>query len=399
MEMSLKIILKRSLIKIKRIKIIILIIGFLVLTSCNKTSKIKVKGVLSDCDHQPVYFEKVDVFKVKMLDSLIIKNNCRFFFSTEAKLPEFFQLRTSENKIISLLLEPGEKAYISADFNDLGNTLIIKGSKGSVLLNELLRRLEITKSKLDSIYDIYNTSIDESVKENLAAEYKGIIEEHRKYSMSFILDNFSSLACITALYQEIDPQTGLFNRARDIQFYKLVSDSLSKRYPRSNHVTVLRANTNRLLDEYTRQKILSLATAEDYTLPEIALPDIRGDTIKLTTLKGRYVLLSFWASWNKESVNANLKLKEIYNKYHNKGFEIYQVSFDKSVNQWNRAIKFDQLPWLSVNDSTFPKSIIARNYNVNNLPSNYLIDKNMETILGKNLNSDELNNKLSGLFN
>jgi peroxiredoxin len=142
-----------------------------------------------------------------------------------------------------------------------------------------------------------------------------------------------------------------------------------------------------------------IAGSENYVLPEIALPDIKGDTIKLTSLKGRYVLLSFWASWNEESVNANLELKKVYEKYHNKGFEIYQVSFDKSVNQWNRAIKFDELPWLNVNDSTFPQSVTARNYNVNNLPLNYLIDKNMETILGKNLSSDELNNKLSELFN
>jgi peroxiredoxin len=385
--------------RMKRMKIIILILGFFVLISCNRTSKIRVKGVLSNCGHQLVYFEKVDVFKVKKIDSLVIKNNCRFSFSTMAKLPDFYQLRISENKIISLLMEPGEKALISADLNNLGNTLIIKGSKGSILLNELLKKLEITKSKLDSISNIYNNSINESIKENLVEVYKEIIEEHRKYSIAFILDNLSSLACITALYQEINPQTSLFNRIRDIQFYKLVRDSLSQRFPRSNHVVVLKANTDRLLDDYTRRKILSLAGSENYILPEIALPDIKGDTIKLTSLKGRYVLLSFWASWNEESVNANLKLKEIYEKYRDKGFEIYQVSFDKSVNQWNRAIKFDELPWLSVNDSTFPQSIIALNYNVNNLPSNYLIDKNMETILGKNLSSDELNNRLSELFN
>jgi thiol-disulfide isomerase/thioredoxin len=380
-------------------KIIILIFVFFILISCNKTDKIKVKGVLSNCHNQTLYFEKVDVFKIKKIDSLIIKNNCRFSFSTAAKLPDFYQLRISDSKIISLLMEPGEKALISADFNNPVNTLIIKGSKGSILLNELLKKLEITKLKLDSISNIYNNSINESVKENLVEAYKEIIEEHRKYSTAFILDNFSSLACITALYQEISPQTNLFNRARDIQFFKLVTDSLSKKYPRSNHVTVLRANTNKLLNDYNRRKILSLAGSKNYVLPEIALPDIKGDTIKLTSLKGRYVLLSFWASWNEESVNANLELKKVYEKYHNKGFEIYQVSFDKSVNQWNRAIKFDELPWLNVNDSTFPQSVTARNYNVNNLPLNYLIDKNMETILGKNLSSDELNNKLSELFN
>jgi peroxiredoxin len=394
--MNLRIILKKSL---DKMKIAILVLGLFMLTCCTSTDKIRVKGVLLNCSNQIVYFEKVNVFKVKKIDSLTIKNNCRFSFSTRSKLPDFYQVRLSDGKIISLLLEPGEKALISADYNDLNNTLIIRGSEGSILLSELLKRLEITKSKLDSISDIYNNTINESVKENLVEQYKGIIEEHRKYSIAFILDNLSSLACIAALYQEINPETNLFNRIRDIQFYKLVTDSLLKRYPRSNHVTVLKVNTNRLLQDYSSQKILSLADPENYLLPEIALPDIKGDTIKLTSLKGKYVLLSFWASWNKESVNANLKLKEIYKKYHNKGFEIYQVSFDKDANQWARAIKFDELSWLSVNDSAFPASAAALSYNVNNLPSNYLIDKNMETILGKNLSSDELNNKLTELFN
>lgn len=380
-------------------KIIIPVLGLIMLTSCTRTSKIRVKGVLSGCGNQTVYFEKIDAFKLRKIDSLIIKNKCRFSFSTMSKLPDFYQLRFSGDKIISLLLEPGEKALISADYNDLNNTMIIEGSKGSILLNEILKRLEITKSRLDSISDIYNNTMSESAKKDLEEEYKGIIEEHRKYSIAFILENLSSLACITALYQEINPETSLFNRIRDIQFYKLVTDSLSKRYPRSNHVTVLKVNTSRLIQDYSRQKILSLANPENYLLPEIALPDIKGDTIRLSSLKGRFVLLSFWASWNQESIKANLKLKEIYKKYHNKGFEVYQVSFDNNMDQWTRAIKFDELSWLNVIDTAFPKSFAALKYNVDNLPSNYLIDKNMETILGKNLSPDELNNKLSELFN
>jgi len=142
-----------------------------------------------------------------------------------------------------------------------------------------------------------------------------------------------------------------------------------------------------------------MAKPENYVLPEISLPDIKGDTLSLVSLKGSYVLLSFWASWNKASIDANLKFKDVYKKYHKKGFEIYQVSFDKSVRQWQNAVGFDELPWISVNDSSFPNSVIARNYNVNELPWNYLIDKNMINIIGKNITANELNKKLSELFN
>ncbi len=382
-----------------KIKIVVFIAGLFIFTSCIKTGQVKIKGALKNCKNQTLYFEKVDVFKVKPIDSLIMKDNGRFSFSTAAKLPDFYQLRLADNKTIRLLLEPNDKAFISGDVYKLDKTLVIKGSKGSELLNGLLNNLEITKSKLDSISKIFINSDDESVKEELAGQYKKIIEQHRKYSIGFILDNSTSLASIAALYQEIEPGRILFNKARDIQFFKIVTDSLIKIYPKSNHVKVLKVNTDRLLQGYNSQKILSLAKPENFVLPEISLPDVKGDTLRLLSLKGSYVLLSFWASWNKESINANIKLKDVYEKYHKKGFEIYQVSFDKSVKQWHHAIGFDELPWISVNDSSFPKSVIALNYNVNNLPWNYLINRNMDTIIGKNLTADELNKKLSELFN
>jgi peroxiredoxin len=382
-----------------KIKIVVFILGILTLTSCFKSRQVKVKGVLKNCKNQTLFFEKVDVFKVRPLDSIKMKNSGRFAFTTSAKYPDFYQLRISDDKTIKLLLEPDEKAIIRGDANMLDKSLDIKGSSGTLLLNGLMDNIKITKSKLDSLSEIFINSDDTSDKEDLTEQYKNIIEQHRKYSIGFILDNSTSLASITALYQEVEPGRILFYRARDIQFFKIVRDSLIKRYPKSNHVKVLKINTNRLLHGYNNQKILSLANPDNFMLPEIYLPDVKGDSISLLSLKGKYVLLSFWASWNKESINANLKLKDVYKEYRKRGFEIYQVSFDKSARQWNYAVRFDQLPWINVNDSSFPNSLIARNYNVNSLPWNYLIDRNMDNIIAKNLSSEELNKILSELLN
>jgi hypothetical protein len=382
-----------------KIKIVVFILGILTLTSCFRSSQVKVKGVLKNCKNQTLYFEKVDVFKVRPLDSIKMKNSGRFAFTTSAKYPDFYQLRISDDKIIKLLLEPDEKAIIRGDFNRIDKSLDIKGSHGTQLLKGLLDNIEMTKSKLDSLSEIFINSDDTSDKEDLTEQYKNIIEQHRNYSIGFILDNSSSLASITALYQKVEPGRILFYRARDIQFFKIVRDSLIKKYPKSNHVKVLKINTNRLLQGYSNQKLLSLAKPDNFMLPEIYLPDLKGDSTSLLSLKGKYVLLSFWASWNKESINANLKLKDVYEEYHKRGFEIYQVSFDKSARQWHYAVRFDQLPWINVNDSSFPNSLIARNYNVNSLPWNYLIDSNMDNIIAKNLSSEELNKILSELLN
>ena len=382
-----------------KIKIVVFIPGILTLTSCFRSNQVKIKGVLKNYKNQTLYFEKVDVFKVRPLDSMKMKNSGRFAFTTSAKYPDFYQLRISDDKIIKLLLEPKEKAIIRGDANRLDKSLDIKGSSGTLLLKGLLDNIEMTKSKLDSLSEIFINSDNTSEKEYLTEQYKKIIEQHRKYSIGFILDNSTSLASITALYQEVEPGRILFYRARDIQFFKIVTDSLIKRYPKSNHVKVLKINTSNLLQGYNSQKILSLAKPENLVLPEIYLPDVKGDSMSLLSLKGKYVLLSFWASWDKESINANLKLKDVYEKYHKRGFEIYQVSFDKSARQWHYAVRFDKLPWISVNDSSFPNSLIARNYNVNSLPWNYLIDRNMDNIIEKNLSSQELNKLLSELLN
>jgi hypothetical protein len=202
-----------------------------------------------------------------------------------------------------------------------------------------------------------------------------------------------------ALYQEIRPEIYLFNKTRDIQFYKIVRDSLKIRYPKSKHVIVLDNNTEKMLREYKSKKLLSLVKPGEYRLPEIALPDSKGDTVNLLSLKGKYVLLSFWASWNEESITENIKLKDIYNKYNKMGFEIYQVSFDKSIANWIKAINFDELPWLNVCDTAFPNSTAALKYNVQDIPYNYLLDKDMETIIAKNIKPIELNKKLSILLN
>ena len=189
------------------------------------------------------------------------------------------------------------------------------------------------------------------------------------------------------------------NKLRDLQFYKIVTDSLVKKYPRVKQVIALKQNTQKLLSDYYNQKLLSFADTDNIGLPEIALPDSKGDTINLKSLKGKYILLSFWATWNNPSIEYNLGLKDIYQKYKSKGLEIYHVSLDKSIETWNRSIIFDELKWINVIDTTFPYSRAAGVYNVQMLPANYLIDKDFSTIIAKNLLPAQLDAKLAELLN
>ena len=109
---------------------------------------------------------------------------------------------------------------------------------------------------------------------------------------------------------------------------------------------------------------------------EISLPSITGDTLKLSDLKGKVVLLDFWASWCGPCRQANKGLVKLYSKYKDKGFEIFSVSLDDNLNAWARAIKKDKITWLQVNDGGGWNARTARQWNIYAIPTSYVIDRN-----------------------
>jgi len=131
--------------------------------------------------------------------------------------------------------------------------------------------------------------------------------------------------------------------------------------------------------------------------PEIALPNPQGDTVTLSSLRGKYVLLDFWASWCKPCRVENPNLVKAYKKYKEEGFEIYQVSLDKKRSAWLNAIEKDNLNWVHVSDLEFWNSSAARTYNIRSIPASFLLNKEGE-IIDKNLRGDALHKKLHEIF-
>ena len=114
----------------------------------------------------------------------------------------------------------------------------------------------------------------------------------------------------------------------------------------------------------------------------------------LKELDDKMILVSFWASWSKPSIQRNIQLMSLYNRYHKKGFEIYQVSLDQSREDWRKGVSFDQLPWINVSDLQGLNSRAAQVYNIQDIPTDYLIHQE-RGILAKNPDKQTLKRQLS----
>ena len=128
------------------------------------------------------------------------------------------------------------------------------------------------------------------------------------------------------------------------------------------------------------------------------LKNTEGKRIALSSLKGKYVLLTFWSFQSKDCIEENLQLKEYYKLYNKKGFEVYQINLDDNESSWKAAVKFDELPWISTreDDPNNPKNAVL--FNVKSLPANYLFDKDNQ-IIASNIHGKSLQLKLEQLFN
>jgi peroxiredoxin len=141
----------------------------------------------------------------------------------------------------------------------------------------------------------------------------------------------------------------------------------------------------------------SKTTGSGAVAPDISLPDPDGNIQSLSSLRGKIVLLDFWAGWCGPCRRENPVLVKAYAKYHDKGFEIFQVSLDKTKESWTAAIKQDGLNWIHVSDLKFWSSPAAKLYGVESIPANFLLDKEGK-IIGSNLRGEALEAELSKLF-
>jgi len=384
-------------------RLLLISLLFITLVSCSRKEGVRVQGEIENASGQTAYFEELRLSKNKILDSCELKNNGRFRFRTELKLPGYYQARFTDGQTITLILFPGEKVKIHTDFNNFYESLVMEGSPNSIRVKELHDSLRIVIKQLNALQKTYSGLLEEQVHDgekldSINQVYSELRNNYKKYTVGFILKDLRSLANIAALYQQFNEDDYVLYSNRDLQFFKLVSDTLYKYYPRVRYVKILRENYQSFFNEYQHSRLMSMVKPDELLIPDLNLPDTRGINRSLRSLKGRVVLLAFWSFKQPESIQNVVNMQKVYKKFKNRGFEIYQVSIDDSMDNWRKAVAFEDIPWISVCDTAFPESKTRMLYNINTIPLNYLINSDQSEILAKDLTANELDQTLQTLF-
>lgn len=382
--------------KIKKSLIYIVILPVLLLVaSCG--SKAVISGNIANAENELLELSLNSNPKT-VIDTVRLNSSGKFSFKynfKKNKAPLFFTLSVSDKPLANLLLEPGDKAILDADYKN-ASKYTVKGSEGSELMKELNDKMLAVTFSADSLIDILianeNTPEYNEIFKKINKEVAVLYTKYKQSLIKFIVQNNKSYASFAALYQVLPNKYEVFGKEGDAPYYKMLADSLEKKYPQSVYVYKLRDDYKMLTQIKAIQKVLE--NAEQISIPDITMPDIKGNQVSLSSLKGKVVLLDFWSSEDRISSMNNNELLPIYEKYHSKGFEIYQVSTDKSREKWLLTINNQKLPWINVCDFSGKDTYALGLYNVKKLPANYLISKEGE-IIGKDLFGEELDKKLN----
>ena len=366
----------------------------------NEPNSFSIEGKLRNPQKKMIFLNDISSGKPIAIDSVMIDEDGSFELKGNTIIPSIFILHITKDNFAYLLIEPKEEIKLTSDFRNLQKFLKTEGSKGTILVTELWQKLSLVQSQLDSLKSIYQKNAASSDVQNIIDDLNrksgSIVSQHKEYLQNFVKTNSTSLASIIALYQPIGRDRFLnINDCYDS--YKMVDSVLMSRYPNSTPVKALHVEIENYRNRLTQGSVNKASAETGSEAPDISLPDPNGNIVKLSSLRGKYVLLDFWASWCRPCRLENPNLVENFMKYYKKGFDIYQVSLDRNQNDWVNAINNDKLVWKQVSDLKYWECVPAKQYGVESIPANFLIDKDGR-IIAKNLRGQALGEKLKEIF-
>lgn len=368
-------------------------------TSCDN-KKFNVSGEISNAKDSVLYFENMSLDGPVVVDSTKLSADGDFSFSQKApEAPEFYRLRIA-GQIINISVDSTENITVKAEYPTMASNYTVEGSAECSTIKELALMQQDLQRRVIAIQNTPDLNTQQTVDSinRVVEAYKNQVK--RQYIFKAPMRASSYFALFQAL-----GRTLIFNPRQsndDVKVFAAVATSWDAYHPEAlrgknlHNIALEGMRNQRIIRNQQAAAMIDASKITTADIINISLQDNKGNTRNLTDLKGKVVLLDFHVFGTKESTQRIMQLRELYNKYHARGFEIYQVSLDPDEHFWKTQTA--ALPWVSVRDPQGVNSSTLTVYNVQSIPTFFLIDRS-NTLHKRDVQIKDINAEISALLN
>ncbi len=358
------------------IKAAAMVLAAMAVASCDN-NKFRVEGEISNAKDSVLYFENVGLEGVQVLDSVKLGDNGSFAFSGDAtEAPEFYRLRIAD-QIINVSIDSTETVQFKGEYPGMASNYTVSGSDNCEKIRELtLRQMELQRQAIDlqSNTDLGIAKANDSIMKLIDA-YKSDVKRNYIYKEPYKAYSYFALFQTIGSWLIFNPRTD----KDDIKAFAAVATSWDTYHPHAergqnlHNIAIEGMKNQRIIAAKNSDFEVDASKVTESGVVDIRLLDNNGHERSLTSLKGQVVLLDFHIFAMDESPARILALRELYNKYHSQGLEIYQVSLDPDEHFWKQQTA--ALPWINVRDADGVGSQRLMLYNIQAVPDYFLIDR------------------------
>jgi peroxiredoxin len=355
------------------------------LLSCTSPTKknsndVTISGKIENVGVGEVVLEHYTGQYLDVVDTLTVNEDGTYLSSYIPYEPGYYRLNFYQTQFVNILFT-GKPLVVNVDgSNPTADFEILNSEEMTYLteLNSIMEKFQADAHQLNTEFGAASREKDNAKMEQLRDNF---IEMQAATNM-LIKDKIREMGSSLAVLQAVN----YIDKDQEFPFIDSIATVVNSEIP---DYKIKRD----FIEEIEKLRRLAIGSPA----PDISLPDPDGNIVRLSSLKGSYVLIDFWASWCGPCRKENPNVVRLYEQYHDQGFEIFGVSLDRKAEDWVKAIKDDGLTWVQVSDLKYFESEAAREYNINAIPATVLLDKD-GNIIAKNLRGKMLEDKLAQLF-
>lgn len=361
----------------------VIMVAALALTSCNN-KKFHINGNITEAKDSMLYLENISLNGPVKIDSVKLGEDGTFDFQENAMdsiTPEFYRLRIA-NQTINLSIDSTETVTVKAAYPQMSYKYEVEGSENCNTIKELSLKQMLLQSNINGIVKNPNIGVDsvDVIVARMLNDYKQDIKRNYIFKAPMLASSYYALFQTIQLGNTNSLIFNPRNNKEDVKVFAAVATSWDTYYPGAergknlHNIAIEGMKDIRIIENQMAQQKIDASKVQVNGCIELALQDNQGQIRRLSDLKGKVVLLDFHAFASSESTKRIMMLRELYNKYHAAGLEIYQVSVDPDEHFWKTSTA--ALPWISVRDENGIQGKSLTLYNVQSIPTFFLIDRN-----------------------